>query len=67
METKTIELTETQIDNIRQAGVQRGLNASIKLVEIIRDLHKQSSPEWNALVYALGALRNITIEQAEEV
>ena len=67
METATVDLTETQIDNIRQAGVRRGINASIARLENVRDLHATNSSAWWELNFAITTLLALTVAEAEEI
>lgn len=55
------------IDKARQAGVRRGINASITRLERLRDLHSETSAEWRNLTKAILELETLTIEQAEEI
>ena len=64
---ETFTLVNTEIDNIRQAGVRRGINASIATLEKLRERHNKRSSGYNDLTIAINALLSLTIEQAEEV
>ena len=64
---ETFTLVNTEVDNIRQAGVRRGINASITRLENVRDLHDQKSSAWWELNFAITALLALTVAEAEEI
>jgi len=55
------------IDQIRQAGVRRGIKASITVIENLRERHNKRSSGYHDLSLALDLLSKLTIEDAEEV
>jgi hypothetical protein len=64
---ETVELTDTQVDKIRQAGVRRGINASITTLENLRDLQPKTSTTFWELNFAISELQRLTVTQAEEI
>lgn len=60
-------MESTQIDLVREAGVRRGINASIKALEELRELHSKRSSGYNDLTLAISKLQALTVEEAEEI
>jgi hypothetical protein len=54
------------IDIVREAGVRRGINASIKVLQELRDRHNKRSSGYNELTIAITKLIALTVEEAEE-
>jgi len=57
---------EEQIDFARRAGIRRGINASIKSLETLRELHSKRSSGYNDLTIAIGRLQDLDINKVEE-
>jgi hypothetical protein len=55
----------TELDKARQAGVQRGINASIQALEELRSRHNKRSSGYNDLSMAINKLQALTINQVE--
>jgi len=53
------------VDEARQAGVRRGVNASIELVESMLQRHRKGSSGRAELEIVIHKLRQFTIEQVE--
>jgi hypothetical protein len=60
-------LNEIQIDSIRQAGVRRGINASIATLEKLRDLQPKNSNTFWEINFAISELQRLTVTEAEEI
>ncbi len=53
------------IDDARKAGVQRGVNASIELIEAMLERHRKGSSGRAELELVIHKLRSLTMEQVE--
>jgi hypothetical protein len=60
-----IQIEALVIRNARQAGVQRGINASIQALEELRSRHSKRSSGYNDLSLAIMKLQALTIDQVE--
>ena len=60
-----IQIEALAIRNARQAGVQRGINASIQALEELRSRHSKRSSGYNDLSLAIVKLQALTIDQVE--
>jgi hypothetical protein len=60
-----IQIEALVIRNARQAGVQRGINASIQALEELRSRHNKRSSGYNDLSLAITKLQALTIDQVE--
>lgn len=54
-----------ELEKSRQAGVQRGINASIQALEELRSRHSKRSSGYNDLSLAIVKLQALTIEEVE--
>ena len=55
----------SELDKARQAGVQRGISASIQALEELRSRHSKRSSGYNDLSLAITKLQALTIDQVE--
>jgi hypothetical protein len=53
------------LTNARQAGVKRGINASIQALEELRSRHGKRSSGYNDLSLAIIKLQALTVEEVE--
>jgi hypothetical protein len=53
------------VDEARQAGVRRGVNASIELIEGMLERHRKGSSGRAELELVIHKLRSLTMEQVE--
>ena len=60
-----IEIEALVIRNARQAGVKRGINASITALEELRSRHNKRSSGYNDLSLAIVKLQALTVEKVE--
>jgi len=53
------------VDEARQAGVRRGITASIEIIEAMLQRHRKGSSGRAELELVISKLRNLTMEQVE--
>jgi hypothetical protein len=53
------------MDKARKAGVRRGVNASIEIIEAMLERHRKGSSGRAELELVIYKLRSLTVEQVE--